>query len=326
MSLELARLLLGVVMITVGAELLLRGSGSLARRLGSKALVIGLIVIAYGNAAPELAVSTDAALSQATPLALGNIIGSCIANLSLVLGLAALIRPVIIDGRLLRRELPVLVGSVLLVPLLLLDGTISQVEGALLIGCAVVLTVLTLTIAARHDHTLGEQRLVDAARDAGQSYAGRTAPRIAWPMALLMFAAAIALLFLGSGIFLDGARALGREAGISDRVLGLTLVALGTAMPELVSGVMAAWRGDGSLAVGSIIGSNLLNVFLVLGVVAWMRPISLGARANMYDLVGLVVITLLAAFFVRSGRQIERREGAILLFAYAAFVTLAAVT
>lgn len=324
-SLELLLLFLGLGMISAGAELLLRGSANIAQRLGTRPLVIGLTVVAYGNAAPELAVSTDAALSGATPLALGTIIGSCIVNLSLVLGITALIRPITIDARLISRELPVLVGSVLLVPVLLLDGTISRVDGAILVGCAVAFTILTLSLAARHDGALGERRILEQAQDAAQSYTSKARSHAPWPAALLLWLGAIGLLFIGSGMFLDAAQNLGHRMNASDRVLGLTVVALGTALPELLAGIFSAWRGDGAVAIGSIIGSNLLNVFLVLGVVAWMRPIPLGVRSNVFDLIGLVVITLLAAFFVRSGRQIERREGAILLLAYLGFATATAL-
>ncbi len=313
------------MILSIGAELLVRGTASLARAFGVKALVIGLTVVAYGTSAPELAVSTQAALDNAQPVVLGNVIGSCVANISLVLGLAALIAPPVVDGRIIRREVPILIGSVILVPLMLRDGQISRVEGAILISCAVVFTLVTLFVASGEQVSAENAEVAHAAEDAGVSYGGRGHPKKSSPIAIALSGIGLALLVYGSQMFWVGAHGVASYYAMSDRVLGLTIIAIGTSLPELIGTLTAAVRGQGSLAVGSVIGSNLLNVFLVLGVVACIRPIRVNERMLPVDLIGLVAITLLAVLFLRGSRRMTRVEGAILVLAYAAFITAAIV-
>jgi cation:H+ antiporter len=324
-SIDIAQLCVGIAILYWGAEWLIRGSASLARRFGVKALVIGLTVVAYGTSAPELAVSTAAAKDHATQIALGNVIGSCAANISLILGLTALIAPPTIDARIIRREVPILIGSAILVPVMLRDGRISQYEGIGLIACAVLFTILTLTVASRDD--VDEDTAVKAheAEETGASYGGRGRPRGSGLLAMLMSAAGLALLVAGSNLFVEGARGLAGEFGVSDRMLGITVIAIGTSLPELIASLVAATRGQSALAVGSVIGSNLLNVFLVLGVVACIRPIDIGERSHSVDLIGLVAITLIGVLFMRGSRRVSRIEGAILVAAYIAFIVCASI-
>ena len=319
--LDSLKLIVGIGVLYWGAEWLIRGSASMARAFGVKPLVIGLTVVAYGTSAPELAVSTKAALDHAQPIALGNVIGSCAANIALVLGLAALISPPIVDGRIIRREVPILLGSAIAVPICLIDGVISRLEGILLIGGAVLFTVITLTVSARQD----SDEEVDRASQSGIEYGGRGRPRASRLLAIAMSAGGLALLVVGSNLFVDGARGVARIAQISDRMLGLTIVAIGTALPELITSIIASTRGEGAIAVGSVIGSNLLNVFLVLGVVATLTPISVGTRMHSVDLIGLVGITLLGVLTMRGSRRISRVEGALLVVAYGGFLTAAAI-
>lgn len=324
-SIDIARLCIGIAILYWGAEWLIRGSASIARRFGVKALVIGLTVVAYGTSAPELAVATAAAKDHATQIALGNVIGSCAANISLILGLTALISPPTIDARIIRREIPILVGSAIAVPVMLRDGRISQYEGLALIGCAIIFTLLTLTVASRDDVDEDTAAKAHDAEETAASYGGRARPRGSALLAMLMSAAGLALLVIGSDQFVSGARGLAGEYEVSDRMLGLTIIALGTSLPELIASLVAASRGQSALAVGSVIGSNLLNVFLVLGVVAYIRPIDVGERPHAVDLIGLVAITLLGVLFMRGSRRISRLEGAILVAAYVAFIVCASI-
>jgi cation:H+ antiporter len=322
-TLNAIRLVVGTLVLALGAELLVRGSASLARAFGVKALVIGLTVVAYGTSAPELAVSTEAALSNAQPVVLANVIGSCAANISLILGLAALIAPPTVDGRIIRREVPILLGSVIVVPIMLRDGEISRVEGAILVVCAIVFTVVTLAVGSREHASAEDHDAAQAAEDAGVSYGGKNHPRASRPVAIVLSVVGLALLVYGSHMFWIGARGVGAYYTMSDRMLGLTIIALGTSLPELIRTTSSALGGHGSLAVGSVIGSNLLNVFLVLGIVAYLRPIHVVVHA--VDLVGLVSITLLAVLFLRGNRRVSRLEGAILVLAYFGFIAAAAV-
>ena len=321
-----AQLLIGTLILFWGSEWLLRGSATLARILGVKQFVIGLTVVAYATSAPELAVSTEAATGHLTPVALGNVIGSCAANISLVLGLTALIAPVTIDSRIIKREVPILLLSVIAIPITLYDGVITRTEGLIMVGCAVVFTIVTLTVSSVDDPAEEDVHLAQRSESAAASYgAGKGAPTGSRLLALVMSGVAVLLLVVGSSQFVAGARQLAGAWGISERMLGMTIVALGTSMPELIASVMAALRGEGSLAVGSVIGSNLLNVFLVLGVVAYLHPVRVGERMHAVDAIGLAAITLLAVVFLRGRRRFTRLEGLILVAAYVAFMVCAAI-
>lgn len=326
LGLDITFLVVGIAVLYWGAEWLIRGSASVARAFGVKPLVVGLTVVAYGASAPELAVATKTALTHLQPIALGTVIGSCAANISLILGLCALISPPTIDNRVIRREIPILLGSVIAVPLLLRNGTLSQLEGAVLIGCAVLFTIITLTVSARLD--LDDDETAEGARKAEESavdLGGRARPRASRAIAALMTAIGLVLLVIGADLFVRGGRGIAAYAGMSERVLGLTVISLGCALPELVASVVAAARGHASLAIGSVIGSNLMNVFLVLGVTAYLRPINFGERMHVVDLAGLFAITLLGIIVLRTGRKISRAEGAVLVAAYIGFVIATAI-
>jgi cation:H+ antiporter len=292
-----------------------------------KPLVVGLTVVAYGTSAPELAVATKTALTNHAPIALGTVIGSCAANISLILGITALISPPTVDGRVIRRELPVLVGSAIAVPLLLRNGVLSRLEGMLLVACALVFTIATLTVSARLDPDAEDQPGLSGLRaeDRGASLGGKGRARGSRFGAMLRTLFGVGLVYIGSEIFVDGGREIAAQIRMSERMLGLTVISIGTALPELIGSIVAATRGHAALAIGSVIGSNLLNVFLVLGVTACLQPIRLGERMHLVDLVGLVAITLLGVLAMRGSRKISRFEGALLVGAYIAFMVSASL-
>ncbi|HET9627164.1 MAG TPA: calcium/sodium antiporter [Kofleriaceae bacterium] len=324
-ALDILLVVLGIAILYWGAEWLIRGSAQIARAFGVKPLVVGLTVVAYGASAPELAIATKTALTHHEPIALGTVIGSCAANISLILGLTALIRPPTIDGRIIRREVPVLLGSAIAVPLLFRNGVLSSIEGLVLVSCAVVFTIATLTVSARleaHDPLELEARRAD---DSASLLVARTRSHGSRATAALQTAVGLILLVVGSDLFVRGGRGIGKELGLSERMLGLTVIALGTALPELIGSVVAASRGQAALAIGSVIGSNILNVFLVLGVTAYLRPIHAGELLHLSDLLGLVIITLLGIFMLRGSRRISRVEGGILVLAYVVFIATAAI-
>jgi cation:H+ antiporter len=336
---SVAQLIVGIAVLYWGAEWLIRGSAAVARAFGVKPLVIGLTVVAYGTSAPELAVATKTALTHHQPIALGTVIGSCAANISLILGLTALISPPTIDGRIIRRDVPVLLGSVIVVPILFRNGVLSHVEGYVLIACAVVFTIVTLTVSSRLERDDEIVSLEPGVRDADAEDAafttaraeesgaigGRAHPRASRGLATVMTVFGLALLLLGSNFFVNGGRALAGTIGMSERMLGLTVISLGTSLPELIGSIVAASRGQSALAVRSVIGSNLMNVFLVLGVTASLREIRLGERMHLVDLIGLVAITLLGVLMMRGSRRISRFEGGILVAAYVAFIVCCAI-
>jgi cation:H+ antiporter len=234
---------------------------------------------------------------------------------------------------------PVLVGSAIAVPILFRNGVLSELEGALLVGCAIIFTIVTLTVSARLDPdaaiaddepepsatSSASMSRAQTAQESGSSIGGRGRPRASRGIAALMSLVGLVLLVTGSSLFVRGGRGIAAEAGMSERMLGLTVISIGCALPELIGSLVAAARGHAALAVGSVIGSNLLNVFLVLGVTAYLGPIRLGERMHVVDLVGLVAITLLGVLTLRGSRKITRLEGGFLVAAYVAFIVCAAL-
>lgn len=314
--LDVGRLLFGGLVLYLGAEWLVKGSAGLARAFGVKPLVIGLTVVAYGTSAPELAVSGAAIIDDSSPIVLGNVIGSCIANLGLILGITALIAPPGVDGRLIKREIPILLLSVAAVPLVLLDGQISMVDAGILLGCAVGFTVYTLLVSSGDNLASSEQ--LEELSEAGGAPAGDGKGRLA----LITFIG-LGLLVGGGELFVGGAKGLALTLGMSERLVGLTIVAIGTSLPELAASMMAAARGYSSLAVGNVIGSNIFNVFLIFGVVGFIKPVQGDLGALQLDIGFLIGLTLLGVLFMRGSRNINRVEGALLTAAYAGFVVLA---
>ena len=323
-ALKILLIVPGIAILYWGAEWLIRGSAQVARAFGVKPLVVGLTVVAYGTSAPELAIATNTALDYHEPIALGTVIGSCAANISLILGITALISPPTIDGRIIRREVPVLLGSAIAVPLLFRNGVLSRLEGMVLVSCAIVFTVAALTVSARldPDDVLEETRRTE---ESGAALGGKGRPHGSRGAAALQTTLGVILLVIGSNLFVYGGRRLGAELRISERMLGLTVISIGTALPELIGSIVAAARGQAALAIGSVIGSNVLNVFLVLGVTAYLRPIRAGELLHLSDLIGLVAITLLGILMLRGSRKISRVEGLVLVLAYVAFIATAAL-
>jgi cation:H+ antiporter len=323
--LNIVLIAVGLAILYWGAEWLIRGSAQVARAFGVKPLVVGLTVVAYGTSGPELAVATQTALTHHEPIALGTVIGSCAANISLILGITALISPPTIDGRIIRREVPVLLGSAIAVPLLFRNGLLSQFEGVLLILCAVVFTVATLTVSARLDPDESLETETRRTEESGALLGGKGRPHSSRGASALQTVVGLILLVVGSDLFVRGGRGIGEQLGISERLLGLTVISIGTALPELIGSIVAATRGQAALAIGSVIGSNVLNVFLVLGVTAYLQPIRTGELMHLSDLIGLVVITLLGIVMLRGSRKISRFEGMILVLAYVGFIAAAAL-
>lgn len=319
-ALDWLRLAGGAVLLYLGAEWFVAGASALAIAIRIPQIIIGLTVVAYGTSAPEVVVGIQAAVAGHGDVALGNVIGSNIANIGLILGVTALIRPIAVGRSLRRRELPVLLFGTLLVPLLLLDGVVSGVEGAGLVVLAMLYTALMIRSARRASgqspQPVGEDSIEPLAQLAGKS-------KIAGPLRVAIKAAlGLGILLLGGSWFIDGAVSLARGLGISERVVGLTIVAIGTSLPELVTSVVAARRGHSDLALGNVVGSNIFNIFLCLGLAALVRRID-GTLARLgMDVAVLAVLTLLLAVYARGQRHISRREGAIALLAYVSLMVL----
>ncbi|WP_437875922.1 calcium/sodium antiporter [Sorangium sp. So ce513] len=324
-----AALVLGAMFLYFGAEWLVKGSAGLALAFGLRPLVVGLTVVAYGTSAPELTVSLAAVIEGRGAIALGNAVGSNVANLGLILGLTALISPPRVEGGLIWREIPFLVGTAAVVPLLLVDGSMSRLEGALLCAAAVGYSVWVVR-SARGGAAAGappsrptpdERGAIEAAREmeADAERAGAPAGTGKARLALITVVG-LGLLVFGGKVFVDGAVGVALGVGMSERLVGLTIVAVGTSLPELATSVIAALRGHSAIAVGNVVGSNIFNVLIILGGAALARPLegSLGAMA--VDLIALGAVTAFAAIAIRTERVIRRAEGVALLAMYAAFL------
>ncbi len=306
-------LIAGLVLLTVGAEILVRGASALARRFGVSALVVGLTVVAMGTSAPELAVGLQASLSGQADLAVGNIVGSNIFNVLWILGLAAVILPLAVSSRLVRVDVPWMVGTSLLVWVFAGDGLIGRVEGAILFGGLVVYTVWLIVL---------ERRDIRAVADVPAS-AVPVGPRRA-TVALLHVVVGIALLLLGARWLVGGAVAIARSLGIGELAIGLTVVAAGTSAPELATSVVASLRGERDMAVGNVVGSNLFNLLAVLGASAAVAQdgVRVDATALTFDIPVMVAVSLLCLPVFVSGGRISRGEGLLFLLCFAAYLAV----
>lgn len=315
MTTALALLGAGLLLLYFGAEWLVKGAAGLARSFGVPTMIVGLTVVGYGTSAPEMTVSVVAALRGSSAIALGNVVGSNIANLGLILGLTALVSPPRTDGALIRREIPLLLASTIALPLALWDGVLSRVEGAFLLGVAAGFTFL---LVREVRVSPGVPRVFEeAAETAG---APATPGRLALAGLTVL---GLGVLIVGGELFVRGAVALARLLGMSDHVIGLTVVAVGTSLPELATSLIAARRGHSDLAVGNVVGSNLYNILLVLAGTALVRPVTGELRMVRVDLLVLGAMTLFASMLLRTERTLQRWEGAALLATYVAFIVVA---
>lgn len=294
------------------------GASGLALALRIPSLIVGLTVVAYGTSAPEVIVSIQAASADHGDVALGNVIGSNIMNLGLILGISALIRPARVDGSLRRRELPVLLASTALMPLVMASGRVTRLDAALLLGLGAVYGAWMVwsVRGAGAVRAAGEAaaQIASAADAAG-------APTARRPLALAGTAAlGLALLVAGGHLFVDGATAFALTVGMSERVVGLTIVAVGTSLPELATSVIAALRGHADIAVGNIVGSNIFNALVCLGSAALVQPLRTDPSTLTVDLVALGGMTLMGTFFMRTSRTLTRLEGGALLGTYMVFL------
>lgn len=316
------QLLGGGLLLYFGAQWLVGGASAFALALRVPQLIVGLTVVAFGTSTPEVIVSVQAARAGHSDVALGNVIGSNISNIGLILGLAALIAPAKVNGALRDRELPVLVASTLLLPLLLLDGAVGRWDGGLLLLCGIGYTAWMVRVARTAADVASATRAT-AIEEAAADAAG--APK---PIGALRAGATavfgLGVLILGGRLFVGGAVSAAHALGMSERLVGLTIVAVGTSLPELVTSAIAAHRGHSDLAIGNVVGSNIFNVFLCLGAGALSGVVAAPLDALALDLVSLFVMTGLAALFIRTERTITRAEGALALAFYAAFLAFTA--
>lgn len=308
---EWLSILIGLVLLVLGGELLVRGAVASAKALGVSPLLIGLTLVGFGTSTPELVTSVTAAMNGSPGIAVGNVVGSNIANILLILGLAAVIYPMAVNPKGFKRDAIMLVLSALACTVVVLYGRMGPVIGGLFIAS---LFIYVAYVYVQEKQSPDEAALVaeHRAEDAPKG------PRnIA--MSVIMAVVGIAITIYGAGFLVDGAIALAKGLGVSDTIIGLTIVAVGTSMPEFVTSVMAAIRKHADVAYGNIVGSNIYNILFILGATSFVNPIDMPAQIARFDIWVMLATTALLVVFARTGIKLQRWEGMVFIGCYAAY-------
>ncbi len=308
---------LGLVTLVCGAQVLIRGASKLALSFGISPLVLGLTIVAFGTSPPELAVSVRSAWGGQVDIALGNVVGSNIFNVLFILGVSALIAPLVVSPQLIRQEVPMMFGASVLLFALALDGGISRLDGALLFGLLVTYTAFLIRQSRKETQRTKDEYAAEFAPPASPTWDRH------WSVQILLILAGLGLLVLGAHWLVDAAVSFARALGLSEMVIGLTIVAAGTSLPEVATSVIATLRGERDIAVGNVIGSNTFNILGVLGVSGLVAPAALPVAPAMlsFDLLVMIAVAFACLPIFFSGHSIERWESGLFLFYYAAYST-----
>ena len=308
---DVGLIIAGLVLLIAGGEALVRGAGTLASRAGISPLVIGLVVVSAATSAPEFAVTMGAVLSGEPDLAVGNVVGSNIVNILFILGLSAVISPLVIKRQLVRFDIPVMVGISILLLAVSVDGSISVLDGVLLLGSLAIHTVISIR--------MGSKEIVDPA-EKPDTMPLNSKPVPLW-LAILLLIAGIAFLVAGAQLLVTGAVSIATSLGVSSLVIGLTVVAVGTSLPELATSIIALLRGETDMAVGNIVGSNIFNIGMVLGLPAILFgqgiPVAPAAIAIDLPLMLATAVALLPIAF--TGFVVRRWEGSMFVLLYISY-------
>lgn len=299
----------GLVLLYYGAEFLVRGSSSLAKRLGLTPLLIGLTVVAFGTGAPEMFVSIKASLAGQGDIAVGNVIGSNIFNIAVILGFAAIICPIRVQLQLVRIDAPIMIGVTLLTLLFLKNGIFGRWEGLIFVLAMVAYTVLNVILSRRETSTQVKEEYEEAINKAD----------IPLWKELIYILGGLLVLVIGSRFLVDGSVQIARILGISEAIIGLTIVAMGTSMPELATSVVAAMKKEPDIAIGNVIGSNIFNLLGSLGVAGLVCPLTFPGIQTI-DLITMTIYAIVLLPLITTGFIIRRSEGFLLLAGYGVYL------
>lgn len=297
----------GLIMLFIGAEGLIRGSSNLAIKIGITPLIVGLTVVAFGTSAPELVVSLKAALVGNSSISLGNVIGSNIANIALILGIASLIRPLYVHANIIMREIPIMIGVSILLIVLLLDGEVGFIDGLIFVLGIIVYTIVNIYMARKEKSSEVKEEFEEGLKS-----------RLGVPVSIIFVVIGLGLLIIGANFFVQSAVAIAKLFNISDAIIGLTIVAIGTSLPELITSIVASYKKESDIAIGNVVGSNIFNILGILGITALIVPIS-SIGISSIDLIIMVVTAIVLLPLSKSGLRISRIEGMFLLAGYAAY-------
>lgn len=302
MLLDIFLIVLGVTMVLYGADRLTEGASALARRMNVPEIIIGLTIVAAGTSAPELFVSMVSALKGTPDLAVGNVVGSNTMNCMLIVGCAAMVAPMTISRSTVKKDIPFSVGASVLLMLLEFNGFLGRLDGLLLLAGFVAFMAYTLSQARN-----------------GQAEAVSGSLQLRPVFSVLYVLGGLAMLVVGSNLFVDSASSVAYALGISEGVVGLTIVAGGTSLPELATSVVAARKGQSAIAIGNVIGSNVFNILLILGLTATIRPLEIEGITTI-DLAVMLLSVVLVWLFSRTRYTVDRWEGAVLVGGYLVYL------
>lgn len=303
-------LLVGLVLLFLGGDWLVKGSSRISQSMGISPLIVGLTVVAMGTSAPELLVSLSAALSGSSDISVGNIVGSNIANIGLILGLSGLIFPISVHVNLLKREIPIMIGVALLAVILFRDALVGRIDGLiLLIGLFLFMGFVIVSARREQKETY---HIPEELRDNEPEQIQRVRE-------VLRLFVGIVVLLLGSQLTVSNATELARGFGVSELVIGITLVAVGTSLPELVTSITAARRRESDIAIGNVVGSNIFNILAILGITSLVQPIAVPQQTLEIDSLVMLGFSVLLLPFVLD-RKLNRLEAIVLLLGYFGFV------
>ena len=306
MIIQIAFILIGFIMLIKGADILVDGASAIAKKLRISEIIIGLTIVSIGTSMPELFVSTSSALQGLSDISVGNVIGSNICNLLLILGLSAIIHPVKFQKETIKIENPMLIIlSIIFLVICNINQDVSRVEGIILIGLFIGFLIYTIIMAQKSKDEVILQLALDEVK------------KISYTKNILLIILGIAVLKLGGDFVVENAKAVATALNISEKIIGLTIVAIGTSLPELVTSVTAAIKGDSDIAIGNIIGSNIFNMLLIVGLSAVIHPITYNITYNLQMIILFIGMFLMLIFpFIKPKDELSRKNGLILVLLY----------
>ena len=315
MLLDIVYIVVGIIGLVWGGNWLVTGASRLAESFGIPRLIVGLTIVAFGTSAPELLVNLSSVLNGSTDIALGNVVGSNITNIAVILGISGLIAPIAVQAILIRREIPIMIGVAILAYVFSLDGQLSQVDGIILVIGFFVFNALMIWI------TLRDKRAVTHAPDV-EEFPKSEIVAINRLLEAGRLMAGLVILVIGANLTVTGAINIATVLGVSQLVIGVTLVAVGTSLPELMASLIAASRGESDLAIGNVVGSNIINILLILGSTAMILPVDVPASALQFDFLVMMIFSVLLLPLAWTSGRLARWECGLFLLGYVGFVAV----
>jgi cation:H+ antiporter len=301
-------LVLGLIALFIGAEGLIHGSSTLALRVGITPLVVGLTVVAFGTSTPELVVSLKAALIGNSSISLGNVVGSNIANIALILGISAIIKPLDVHANVIRREIPIMIVLSILLIVLLIDGELSLIDGIIFVAGIVTYTIMNISMARKEKNAEVENEFKKGLKT-----------NFSVSVSIIIIVGGLGLMILGANLFVKSSISIAKAIGVSDAIIGLTIVAIGTSLPELITSIVASYKNESDIAIGNVVGSNIFNILGILGITAIVMPLS-SAGISYIDFGVMLFSALILLPLSKTGFRISRIEGIALLTGYIIYI------